>query len=120
MFAPEAFRKQMYCIEESTCDIVRTFRHPYSDSAPGELLPLALPLLRPCVCDSGNSIELEELHRAFVVQLTRCLTAIQARSQGGNAPFPNSESNTKIFQVNQAFDVQAKEIRQCKSTKLLK
>jgi len=26
MFEPELFRKQMYCIEESACDIVGTFR----------------------------------------------------------------------------------------------
>jgi len=25
MFEPEVFRKQMYCFEESTCDIVGTF-----------------------------------------------------------------------------------------------
>jgi len=35
-------------------------------------------------------------------------------------PPPNSESSTSNFQVNQAFDVQAKEMSQCKSTKLLK
>jgi len=28
MFEPEVFRKKMHCIEESTCDIVGTFRHP--------------------------------------------------------------------------------------------
>jgi len=28
MFEPEVFRKQMYCIEESTCDIVVTFLRP--------------------------------------------------------------------------------------------
>jgi len=28
MFEPEVFRKQMYCIEESTCDIVGPFRRP--------------------------------------------------------------------------------------------
>jgi len=38
---------------------------------------------------------------------------------GAIAP-PNSESSTNNFQVNQAFDVQAKEMRQCKSTKLHK
>jgi len=43
MFEPEVFRKQMYCIEESTCNIVGTFRRPRSDSAPGELCP-ACPL----------------------------------------------------------------------------
>jgi len=46
MFEPELFRKQMYCIEESTCDIVGTFQRPpqsfgahRSDAAPGELCP---------------------------------------------------------------------------------
>ena len=28
------FRKQMYCIEKSACDIVGTFRHPRSDLVP--------------------------------------------------------------------------------------
>ena len=28
MFEPEVFRKQKYCIEESTCDIVGSFRYP--------------------------------------------------------------------------------------------
>jgi len=28
MFEPEVFLKQVYCIEESTCDIVGTFRRP--------------------------------------------------------------------------------------------
>jgi len=47
MFEPELFLKQIHCIEESTCDIFGAFRHPavirrpHSDSAPGELLPLA-------------------------------------------------------------------------------
>jgi len=42
MFEPEIFRKQMYCIEESICDIVGAFRRPlqsfsvpHSDWAPG-------------------------------------------------------------------------------------
>ena len=44
----------------------------------------------------------------------------QARSQEeGNCPPPNSESSTNNFQGYQAFDVQAKEMRQRKSTKLL-
>jgi len=48
MFEPEVFRKQIYCIEESTCDIVGTFRLPHSDSVPGELCqpcPLVTPLI---------------------------------------------------------------------------
>ena len=52
MFETEVFRKQMHCIEESTCDNVGTFWCPHShsalpaviwrthsDSAPGELRP---------------------------------------------------------------------------------
>jgi len=48
MFEPEIFRKQMYCIEESLCDIVETLWLHHSDSAPGELCPPS-PSLRPCV-----------------------------------------------------------------------
>jgi len=33
----DLFRKQIYCFEGSTCDIVGTFQLPHSDSAPGEL-----------------------------------------------------------------------------------
>jgi len=59
MFEPEAFQKQMYCIEENTCDIVGAFwcprshsvsptviQHPQNDSAPKEWLPFA-PLVTP-------------------------------------------------------------------------
>jgi len=44
MFEPEVFRKQMYCIEESTCNIVGTIRRPHGDSAPGESCPPSLRL----------------------------------------------------------------------------
>ena len=40
MFETEVFRKQMYCIEESTCDIVRTFRRP----RPGNCAHLVTPI----------------------------------------------------------------------------
>ena len=33
MFEPELFRKQIYCIEESACDIFGIFRRPRSDLA---------------------------------------------------------------------------------------
>jgi len=42
-----------------------------------------------------------------------------ARGQWGQLPPPNSESCAKNFQVNQAFDVLAKEIFQGKSPKML-
>jgi len=41
MFEPEVFRKQMHCIEESTCDIAGTFRR-LENCAP--LPPLVTPL----------------------------------------------------------------------------
>ena len=54
MFEFDVFRKQMYCIEESTCDIVVTFRRPpqsfdapRNDSALGELCPPWPLSLRP-------------------------------------------------------------------------
>ena len=50
MFEPEVFQKQMYRVETSTCDIVRTFwRPPQSFGAlivilrPENCAPLALP-----------------------------------------------------------------------------
>jgi len=62
MFETEVFRKQMYSSEESTCDIVWTFRRllshsappavfwrPHSDSAPGELRPCP-PRYAPILC----------------------------------------------------------------------
>jgi len=47
MVDPEVFRKQIYCIEKSTCDIVGTFRRPHSVSAPVELFPLCPPGYAP-------------------------------------------------------------------------
>jgi len=44
MFEPELFRKQMYCIDESTCDVLGTFRSPSRD---GARVILAPPSLRP-------------------------------------------------------------------------
>jgi len=41
MFKPEVFWKRMYCIEESTCNIVGTFRRPENCA------PLC-PLVTPC------------------------------------------------------------------------
>jgi len=59
IFELEVFRQQMYCIEDSTCNIVGTFWRPsqslgvprsnsapHCDFAPGELCPL-LPLVTP-------------------------------------------------------------------------
>ena len=59
MVKPELFRKQLYCIEESSCDIVGTFRRlpqyfgapaviqrAHSELAPGKLCP-PYPLVTP-------------------------------------------------------------------------
>ena len=58
MFEPEVYRKEIYCIEGSNCEIVGTFRRPqqifgaptviwrpYNDPALGELCPLAPPVV---------------------------------------------------------------------------
>jgi len=37
LFDRELFRKQIYCIKESACDIVGTFQRRHSDLVPGEL-----------------------------------------------------------------------------------
>jgi len=53
----------MYCIEESTCDIVETFRRPHIDSAPGNLCTPFLPSLRPGVHIHNISEDKENLCR---------------------------------------------------------
>jgi len=64
IFEPDVFRKQLYCIEDSTCDIAETFLCPRSDSAPGELFPLA-PLVTPsCTTVTGN----EQISLFFTVK----------------------------------------------------
>ena len=52
LFEPKVFRKQMYGIEESTCDIVGTFRCPSSDSGPKALFS---SLVTPLKCTSDYS-----------------------------------------------------------------
>ena len=53
IFETEVFRKQMYCIEESICGIVWSFRRPLQRFVapvvirPGELCPLAPPHYAP-------------------------------------------------------------------------
>jgi len=55
MFKPEVFRKQIYCIEESACDIVGTFLPTpaviwrlHSDLTLGNCTPLP-PIVTPLV-----------------------------------------------------------------------
>jgi len=44
MFESEVFRKQLSCIEESTCDIVGTFRRPGNCPPLLALVTLLLPI----------------------------------------------------------------------------
>ena len=53
MFEREVIRKQMYSIEESTCDIVGTFRHPG-----------IVPSLRPCTL--ANNLPVSEKNALIV------------------------------------------------------
>jgi len=55
MFEPEVFRKQMYCVEESTCDIVGPFRRPTQSFGAREIVP---PLV-------ANSIKITSCDTAF-------------------------------------------------------
>jgi len=47
VFEPDVFRKQMYSIEQNTCDTVGTFGASRSDPEPGEMCPLFLPRYTP-------------------------------------------------------------------------
>ena len=59
MFEPGLFRKQMYYIEESTCDIVGIFGTRGSYSVPGELCPLS-HLLHPCSAVRDSGVDLHD------------------------------------------------------------
>jgi len=53
MFEPEFFRKQMYCVVESTCDIVGTFRCPPLSFGARGIVSSSPPLYAPgyhCLC----------------------------------------------------------------------
>jgi len=64
MFEPEIFRKQMYCIEESICDIVGTFWYPPQSFGTLESVP-PLPLL-------VTSLELHEVEQCH----SKCILLI--------------------------------------------
>ena len=50
MFEPEVFRKQMHCIEESACDIVRPLWGPHNHSAPRTVFQRPRVIWRPWNC----------------------------------------------------------------------
>ena len=62
MFEPEVFREQIYCIEESTCDIVGTFRRP------SKCVPLVLSL-RPCTRASDDHMQLTSSSMACCLEV---------------------------------------------------
>ena len=56
MFEFELFRKKIYCIAESTCDIFWIFGAPHSDSAPGICTPLHSLVTPLCFVLSLHSV----------------------------------------------------------------
>jgi len=74
MFEAEVFWKQMYCIEESTCDIVGTFRP--RDSSPRVLCPPS-PLVTPLGATHHHQ-QCCSSQQGFVVLLQ---IALQSKSQ---------------------------------------
>jgi len=75
VFEPEVLRKQMYCIEETTCDIFGTFWRPHSVSAPEELCPIT-PLGGKVIFDSGPGITCklwQESTPTFLLRDHHCL-----------------------------------------------
>ena len=66
MFGPEVFRKQVHRIEESTCDIVWTFRRPRQwfgarRIAPPSLRPWTLALLARHVANTNRPVALSRV-----------------------------------------------------------
>jgi len=62
MFKPDVFRKEISCTEESTCEIVGTFRRsqqtfgtPIMIRHPGNCVPIVTPLVIRDVCYSTFS-----------------------------------------------------------------
>jgi len=51
IFEPEVFRKQMYCVEECTYDILGIFRRPRNHSAPSQYFSAPRVIWRPGNCD---------------------------------------------------------------------
>jgi len=67
MFEPEVFRKQMCCIEESTCDIAGNFRRPPQSFGVRRIAPPLPPLVTPLLISQNKTNEIttfpwRELH----------------------------------------------------------
>jgi len=109
MFEPEVFQKQMYCVEESTCDIVGTFRRPHSDSTPGKCVPSLRPwpqynpacvkTFKPC-CMFFSLQKSELLRNPSPPQRCTCdpLEPGQLSSEGGTRPDREAFHRTKPWQ----------------------
>jgi len=63
MFEPEIFRKHISCIEESTCDIVGTFRHPSQSFGAQQSFGSPTVIGRPGNCDPFGTL-VTSLHNA--------------------------------------------------------
>jgi len=85
MFEPEVFRKQLYCIEQSTCDIVRTFHSPGNCSP---LSPLVTPLVPRARSKFGSPMFEPEVFRKLMccIEESRLWHCWDFRSPGNCAP----------------------------------
>jgi len=76
MFEPEVFGKQIYCIEENTCDIVGAFGTPRSDSAVEELrfsCPYSLcPWLYETIWRHCSTPQMQQASHSRVPDCARC------------------------------------------------
>jgi len=95
MFEPEVFRKQIYGIEEKTCDIAETFRRPTVIRRTGHCAALVTPpgvTLRIKVrsCEIRRALNVEPLLRIKISQL-RLATLVRPCIQ--NAPQKTGEAS---------------------------
>jgi len=97
MFEPEVFRKQLYWIEESTCDIVGTFRcslsrTPHSDSVPPQWFGTPIVIRRP-----GNCAPLSPCTRGQWGTFIRSRSnPVATEGFGGLSPSKQSSKPTKF------------------------
>jgi len=64
---PELFQKQIYCIEEITCDVVGTFRRPPQWIGARSIVPPLPPSLRPCSHDNKRCFHVS--YRPLIIKL---------------------------------------------------
>ena len=69
-FEPEVFRKQMHCVDKSSCDIIGIFRRPRSDLASGELRPPCPPRYAPA-CSTTTETRTTVKYKVFPISMER-------------------------------------------------